>query len=59
MRRSLSRLLAIHTEQDFERIETDVERDRYFSAAQAQEYGIIDKVISSRDQAPETAPNAS
>jgi ATP-dependent Clp protease, protease subunit len=59
MRRSLSRLLAIHTEQDFERIESDVERDRYFSAAQAMEYGIIDKVISSREQAPETTTTGS
>ena len=50
MRRQMSRLLAIHTEQDFERIEEDVERDRYFSAEQAREYGLVDKVISSRDQ---------
>ena len=50
MRRQMSRLLAIHTEQDFERIEEDVERDRYFSAAQASEYGLVDKVISSREQ---------
>jgi ATP-dependent Clp protease protease subunit len=57
MRRSLSRLLAIHTEQDFERIEEDVERDRFFSAEQAREYGLVDRVISSRDQAPESQPN--
>jgi ATP-dependent Clp protease protease subunit len=50
MRRQMSRLLAIHTEQDFERIEEDVERDRYFSAEQARDYGLVDKVISSRDQ---------
>ena len=50
MWRQMSRLLAIHTEQDFERIEEDVERDRYFSAAQASEYGLVDKVISSREQ---------
>ena len=29
------------------------------TADQAKEFGIIDKVISSRDQAPETAPAAS
>lgn len=50
MRRQMSRLLAIHTEQDFEQIEEDVERDRFFSAEQARVYGIVDTVISSRDQ---------
>jgi ATP-dependent Clp protease protease subunit len=54
MRRQMSRLLAIHTEQDFERIEEDVERDRYFDPVQAREYGLIDRVITSRDQAPAT-----
>ena len=57
MRRQLSRILAIHTEQDFERIEEDVERDRYFGAAEAQQYGLVDRVIASRDQAPESQPN--
>ena len=56
MRRQLSRLLAIHTEQNFERIEEDVERDRFFGAEQAREYGIVDRVIASREQAPESSP---
>ncbi len=38
-----------------ERSGQDVERDRYFSAEQARDYGIIDKVISSRDQSPVVA----
>jgi ATP-dependent Clp protease protease subunit len=57
MRRQLSRLLAIHTEQDFEQIEEDVERDRFFSAVQAREYGLVDRVIESRDQGPDAKPN--
>ena len=57
MRRQLSRLLAIHTEQDFEQIEEDVERDRFFSAVQAREYGLVDRVIASRDQGPDAKPN--
>ena len=56
MRRQLSRLLAVHTEQNFERIEEDVERDRFFGAEQAREYGIVDRVIASREQAPESSP---
>jgi ATP-dependent Clp protease, protease subunit len=51
MRRQTSRLLAIHSEQEFDRIEEDVERDRYLSAEQAREYGIVDHVILSRDLA--------
>ncbi len=49
MRRQLSRILADHTGQEFARIDEDVERDRYFGAEQAVEYGIIDTVLSSRD----------
>jgi ATP-dependent Clp protease protease subunit len=55
MRRATSRLLAMHTGQEFERIDEDVERDRYLSADQALEYGIIDRVISSRDLAASPA----
>jgi ATP-dependent Clp protease protease subunit len=50
-RRATSRLLALHTGQEFERVDDDVERDRYLSADQAREYGIIDRVISARDLA--------
>jgi len=32
-----------------EQIELDVERDRYLSAAQAKEYGLIDEVIAHRE----------
>jgi ATP-dependent Clp protease protease subunit len=32
-----------------EQIERDVERDRYLSAVQAKEYGLIDEVIAHRE----------
>ena len=51
MRRQTSRLLALHSGQEFERIDEDVERDRYLGAQEALEYGIIDRVISARDLA--------
>jgi ATP-dependent Clp protease protease subunit len=51
MRARLSEILAETTGQSFERIESDVERDFILSPAQAAEYGIIDSVIMSRDQA--------
>ena len=38
-------LIAQHTGQDAEQVEADSDRDRWFTAEQAQEYGFIDHVI--------------
>ncbi len=51
MRQQLSRLLAKHCKQEYDRIEEDVERDRFFDPEEAKVYGLIDSVISTRDQA--------
>jgi len=45
-KRQINELLAQHTGQSMERIEEDSERDRYFSASEAAEYGIVDEVLS-------------
>jgi ATP-dependent Clp protease, protease subunit len=37
--------IAFHTGQPVDRIEADSDRDRWFTSAEALEYGIIDKVI--------------
>ena len=44
-RAKLFELLGKHTGQPLERIEREFERDRWFSAAEAQRYGILDTVI--------------
>jgi ATP-dependent Clp protease protease subunit len=44
LRRWLNEILAKHTGQTVERIEQDTERDKYLTAAEAKEYGIIDVV---------------
>jgi len=44
----LQALIAEHTGQSFETIEADSDRDRWFTAEEAKDYGIIDKVIVSR-----------
>jgi ATP-dependent Clp protease protease subunit len=44
-----SQILAKHTGQSMDQIELDVERDRYLSAVQAKEYGLIDEVIAHRE----------
>jgi ATP-dependent Clp protease protease subunit len=49
IRELTSEILARHTGQSLEQIELDVERDRYLSAAQAKEYGLIDEVIAHRE----------
>ncbi|MBW4481658.1 MAG: ATP-dependent Clp endopeptidase proteolytic subunit ClpP [Tildeniella torsiva UHER 1998/13D] len=41
----LNELIAHHTGQPMERIETDTERDFYMSAAEAKAYGLIDDVV--------------
>ena len=49
IRELTSQILAKHTGQSLEQIEKDVERDRYLSATQAKEYGLIDEVIAHRE----------
>jgi ATP-dependent Clp protease protease subunit len=42
----LAGLIAKHSGQSLERIESDSDRDRWFSADEAAEYGLVDKVIT-------------
>ncbi len=44
----LNEILQRHTGQDIERIRQDTERDKFMSAEEAREYGLIDQVIESR-----------
>ena len=45
MKRMLAERIAFHTGQPLERIEADSDRDRWFTAQEAVEYGFIDAVI--------------
>ena len=49
LRSRLNDMLAHHTGQPLERIEKDTDRDNFMSAAAAVEYGLVDKVLTSRD----------
>ena len=49
MREMIEIVLARHTGQAREQIERDVERDRWFDAYQAMNYGLIDQVITHRE----------
>jgi ATP-dependent Clp protease protease subunit len=44
-RQTINEILAKHTGQPFERIARDTERDRYLTAIQAKEYGLVDEVV--------------
>ena len=48
LRERLNSLLAEHTGQSMEVIERDTERDRFMSAEQSVQYGLVDEVIASR-----------
>lgn len=45
---NLNRILAANTGRSFEQVASDTERDNFMTAAEAAEYGIIDKVIEKR-----------
>jgi ATP-dependent Clp protease protease subunit len=46
MRGRIDKIFALHTGQPVEQIHEDLERDRFFKADEAVEYGLIDKVIT-------------
>lgn len=45
-RHRLNKVLAKHTGQPLERIEKETERDRYFTAEEAKEFGLVDEVLT-------------
>jgi ATP-dependent Clp protease, protease subunit len=45
LKRMMAERIAFHTGQPVERIEADSDRDRWFTAEEALEYGFIDAVI--------------
>jgi ATP-dependent Clp protease protease subunit len=54
-KKSLLEMIAHHTGQTYEQIVQDADRDRWFTAEEARQYGFIDKVITGADQVPEGA----
>ncbi len=49
MKKSLTQLLADHSGQEYDRILADSDRDRFMSAIEAKEYGLIDDVVLNKD----------
>jgi ATP-dependent Clp protease, protease subunit len=48
LRKRMAEIIAHHTKQSIEQVEKDIDRDRFMTAEEGKEYGIIDEVISSR-----------
>ena len=57
IKKTMSRLIAEHTGQTIEQIEADSDRDRWFTAPEALEYGFIDHVYERASQIKSEAPN--
>ncbi|GAA4611421.1 ATP-dependent Clp protease proteolytic subunit [Actinoallomurus liliacearum] len=48
LREQLETILARHSGRPAEQVRSDIERDRYLTAEEAREYGLIDEIITSR-----------
>jgi ATP-dependent Clp protease, protease subunit len=55
-KRKMAELIAQHTGQTVEQIERDSDRDRWFTAEEAREYGLVDKVVQSANQVDSEGP---
>jgi ATP-dependent Clp protease protease subunit len=55
VKKTMAERIAFHTGQPVEQIEKDSDRDRWFSAEEAREYGFVDHVVSGAKQVPSGA----
>jgi ATP-dependent Clp protease protease subunit len=55
VKKTMAERIAFHTGQTVEQIEKDSDRDRWFSAEEAKEYGFVDHVVSGATQVPSGA----
>ena len=52
MKEELTRLLAKHTNQDYEKVLKDSDRDHFMSSNEAREYGLVDEVLTTTKSGP-------
>jgi ATP-dependent Clp protease protease subunit len=52
VKRILAERTALHTGQTLEQVELDSDRDRWFTADQAKEYGFVDHVVRNANEVP-------
>lgn len=56
VKRTMAERNAFHTGQSIETIERDSDRDRWFTADEAKDYGFVDEVVRSAEQVPSVGP---
>jgi len=52
LKESMNQMMAKHTGQPLDKISDDVERDYFLTADEACDYGLVDKVLTSRSEVP-------
>ncbi|KAB1147373.1 ATP-dependent Clp protease proteolytic subunit [Micromonospora sp. AMSO12t] len=52
VKQTMQELIARHSGRSLEEIQRDWDRDRWFTAEQAREYGLIDRVVTRAEQLP-------
>jgi len=53
VKKLMAQRIAEHTGQPLDQVEADSERDRWFTAEEAKDYGIVDQVVSRRQEMAE------
>ncbi len=51
-KRALNEIIAKHTGKDVDQVAKDGERDRYFTAQEAKDYGLVDEVLTNLPKEP-------
>ena len=51
IKNTINQILTYHTGQPLEKVEKDTDRDFYLTSRESKDYGIVDEVIKSRDEA--------
>ena len=57
VRDTLNKILSEHTGQPIEKIREDTERDYFMTAEESKDYGIIDRIISTREMQNQVTKN--
>lgn len=58
IKEQMARLIAEHSGQTYEQITRDSHRDRWFSAAEAKDYGLVDHIVATVDEVTRVASPA-
>jgi ATP-dependent Clp protease, protease subunit len=56
LRTKINEVYAKHTGRPIEQLERDMDRDRWMSAEEAKDYGLIDSIVAHRQESPESKP---